>query len=129
MQWQRWVKFRPAAPGKAARPTVYAAGGGRKFAFSFVFLLLLPFFISRVVFTGAGSVLTLTAALARAAFVPGRRGTALGNSGKPNAEVRSPKVERRQGVMFGIVTPVSSSRNCRTEVWSKASLAIQRRSR
>jgi hypothetical protein len=35
-----------AAPGKAARPTVYAAGGGRKFAFSFVFLLLLPFFIS-----------------------------------------------------------------------------------
>jgi hypothetical protein len=26
--------------------TVYAAGGGRKFAFSFVFLLLLPFFIS-----------------------------------------------------------------------------------
>jgi len=35
-----------AAPGKAARPTVYAAGGGRKFAVSFVFLLLLPFFIS-----------------------------------------------------------------------------------
>lgn len=26
--------------------TVYAAGGGRKFAFSFVFLILLPFFIS-----------------------------------------------------------------------------------
>lgn len=34
--------------GPAAKPerTVYAAGGGRKFAFSFVFLLLLPFFIS-----------------------------------------------------------------------------------
>jgi hypothetical protein len=37
----------PAAPpGKPAGPTVYAAGGGRKFAFSFVFLLLLPFFVS-----------------------------------------------------------------------------------
>src|SRR5262245_54762798 len=35
-----------AAPGGQARPTVYAAGGGRKFAFSFVFLLLLPFFVS-----------------------------------------------------------------------------------
>jgi hypothetical protein len=35
-----------AAPGKPARPNVYAAGGGRKFAFSFVFLLLLPFFVS-----------------------------------------------------------------------------------
>lgn len=42
-----------SAPAPAARPnpstsprTVYAAGGGRKFAFSFVFLLLLPFFIS-----------------------------------------------------------------------------------
>ena len=35
-----------AAPGSQGRPTVYAAGGGRKFAFSFVFLLLLPFFIS-----------------------------------------------------------------------------------
>jgi hypothetical protein len=33
-------------PGEQARPSVYAAGGGRKFAFSFVFLLLLPFFIS-----------------------------------------------------------------------------------
>jgi len=34
--------------GPAAKPerTVYAAGGGRKFAFAFVFLLLLPFFIS-----------------------------------------------------------------------------------
>lgn len=34
--------------GPAPQPerTVYAAGGGRKFAFSFVFLLLLPFFIS-----------------------------------------------------------------------------------
>jgi len=28
------------------KPTVYAAGGGRKFAFAFVFLLLLPFFAS-----------------------------------------------------------------------------------
>jgi len=37
-----------AAPATASQParTVYAAGGGRKFAFSFVFLLLLPFFIS-----------------------------------------------------------------------------------
>lgn len=38
-----------AIPAPAAGPssrTVYAAGGGRKFAFSFVFLLLLPFFIS-----------------------------------------------------------------------------------
>jgi hypothetical protein len=35
-----------ASPGQPARPTVYAAGGGRKFAFSFVFLLLLPFFVS-----------------------------------------------------------------------------------
>lgn len=38
-----------ASPTPAARQperTVYAAGGGRKFAFSFVFLLLLPFFIS-----------------------------------------------------------------------------------
>jgi hypothetical protein len=38
----------PALPAPAAKPTrtVYAAGGGRKFAFSFVFLILLPFFIS-----------------------------------------------------------------------------------
>jgi len=35
-------------PAPAAKPTrtVYAAGGGRKLAFSFVFLILLPFFIS-----------------------------------------------------------------------------------
>jgi hypothetical protein len=37
-----------ATPAPAADPdrTVYAAGGGRKVAFSFVFLILLPFFIS-----------------------------------------------------------------------------------
>ena len=37
-----------SVPVRAPKPerTVYAAGGGRKFAFSFVFLLLLPFFIS-----------------------------------------------------------------------------------
>jgi hypothetical protein len=35
-----------AAPAPKPERTVYAAGGGRKFAFSFVFLLLLPFFIS-----------------------------------------------------------------------------------
>ena len=37
-----------SVPARAPKPerTVYAAGGGRKFAFSFVFLLLLPFFIS-----------------------------------------------------------------------------------
>lgn len=34
------------APASPSPRTVYAAGGGRKFAFSFVFLLLLPFFIS-----------------------------------------------------------------------------------
>lgn len=36
----------PAPAGSQPERTVYAAGGGRKFAFSFVFLLLLPFFIS-----------------------------------------------------------------------------------
>jgi hypothetical protein len=36
----------PAPPANSGPRTVYAAGGGRKFAFSFVFLLLLPFFIS-----------------------------------------------------------------------------------
>ncbi len=36
----------PAPAANASPRTVYAAGGGRKFAFSFVFLLLLPFFIS-----------------------------------------------------------------------------------
>jgi hypothetical protein len=35
-----------AAPIKKHERTVYAAGGGRKFAFAFVFLILLPFFIS-----------------------------------------------------------------------------------
>ena len=35
-----------AAPAPKLERTVYAAGGGRKFAFSFVFLILLPFFIS-----------------------------------------------------------------------------------
>src|SRR5436190_14393516 len=35
-----------AAPASKPERTVYAASGGRKFAFSFVFLLLLPFFIS-----------------------------------------------------------------------------------
>ena len=35
-----------AAPAKKPERTVYAAGGGRKFAFAFVFLILLPFFIS-----------------------------------------------------------------------------------
>jgi hypothetical protein len=35
-----------AAPKKKPERTVYAAGGGRKFAFAFVFLILLPFFIS-----------------------------------------------------------------------------------
>jgi hypothetical protein len=35
-----------AAPAKKPERAVYAAGGGRKFAFAFVFLILLPFFIS-----------------------------------------------------------------------------------
>ena len=35
-----------AAPAKQPERTVYAAGGGRKFAFAIVFLILLPFFIS-----------------------------------------------------------------------------------
>ena len=35
-----------AAPAKKPERTVYAAGGGRKFSFAFVFLILLPFFIS-----------------------------------------------------------------------------------
>lgn len=35
-----------AAPAPKSERTVYAAGGGRKFAFSFVFLILLPFLIS-----------------------------------------------------------------------------------
>lgn len=35
-----------AAPAPKPERTVYAAGGGRKFAFSFVFLILLPFLIS-----------------------------------------------------------------------------------
>jgi hypothetical protein len=35
-----------AAPAKKPERSVYAAGGGRKFAFAFVFLILLPFFIS-----------------------------------------------------------------------------------
>jgi hypothetical protein len=35
-----------AAPKKKPERTLYAAGGGRKFAFAFVFLILLPFFIS-----------------------------------------------------------------------------------
>ena len=35
-----------AAPIKKAERTIYAAGGGRKFSFAFVFLILLPFFIS-----------------------------------------------------------------------------------
>ena len=34
------------APASSRERTVYAAGGGRKFAFSFIFLILLPFFIS-----------------------------------------------------------------------------------
>ena len=34
------------APAPSGERTVYAAGGGRKFAFSFIFLILLPFFIS-----------------------------------------------------------------------------------
>ena len=33
-------------PASIRERTVYAAGGGRKFAFSFIFLILLPFFIS-----------------------------------------------------------------------------------
>ena len=36
-----------AAPAKKPERSIYAAGGGRKFAFAFVFLILLPFFISR----------------------------------------------------------------------------------
>jgi hypothetical protein len=46
----------------------------------------------------------------------GRNGTALGNCGNPKADARLPKVDRRHAVMFGIVTPVNSSRNCSTEV-------------
>ncbi len=34
------------APASDRERAVYAAGGGRKFAFSFIFLILLPFFIS-----------------------------------------------------------------------------------
>ena len=45
---RRRLPVRPHSPAPAAEPerTVYAAGGGRKFAFSFIFLILLPFFIS-----------------------------------------------------------------------------------
>ena len=35
-----------SSPDAESRRTVYAASGGRKFAFCFVFLLLLPFFVS-----------------------------------------------------------------------------------
>jgi hypothetical protein len=42
---------------------------------------------------------------------------------KPSAEVRSPNVWRRQSVMFVSCTPVSSSRNWSTDVWSNCSVA------
>jgi hypothetical protein len=41
----------------------------------------------------------------------------------PSAEVRSPNVSRRHALMFVSCTPVSRSRNWRTEVWSNCSLA------
>jgi hypothetical protein len=57
-------------------------------------------------------------------LVSGSRGNGA-FTGKPNADVRSPKVARRQALRLGTVTPVSCSRNCSTEVWSNVSLAIQ----
>src|SRR5205085_8331746 len=38
---------------------------------------------------------------------------------KSNAEVRSPQTLRRQGEMFGSITPKRCSRKRITEVWSK----------
>src|SRR5262249_9465268 len=73
---------------------------------------------------GNGSVVTCSTAAVTMGSVFGSRRTALGNCGIPNAEVRSPKVARRQGVMLGIVTPVSTSRTRSSDVWSKVSLAI-----
>ena len=43
----------------------------------------------------------------------------------PVAGIDGMLVARRQGVMFGMVTPVRRSRNRSTEVWSNVSLAIQ----
>jgi hypothetical protein len=68
-----------AAPIKKHERTVYAAGGGRKFAFAFVFLILLPFFISlppmlfwrlsQGVWTGTFGLLVLAAGFAVIMFL------------------------------------------------------------
>src|SRR5580692_9982850 len=52
-------------------------------------------------------------------LVSGSRGNRLGTV--PSAEVKSPTVCRRHGVMLGLTTPVTRSRSRVTEVWSKVS--------
>jgi peptide/nickel transport system substrate-binding protein len=74
---------------------------------------------------GAGSVATSCSARASWAAVSGRRGGREARRSNWKAEVRSPKVRRRQSVTLAAFTPVKRSRNCSTEVWSKASEATQ----
>src|ERR1700683_1574854 len=59
-------------------------------------------------------------ASASCCFVSGSRGNRpLGQA--PSAEVKSPTVWRRQAVMLGLTTPVTSSSSRVTEVWSNVS--------
>jgi hypothetical protein len=73
----------------------------------------------------AGRVATSCSASQNSPSVCGRCG---GNADvrpllNPSADVKSPNTWRRHGVMFVSWTPVSVSRNWRTDVWSNCSLA------
>ena len=57
--------------------------------------------------------------------MPGRLGAGAASSPKRKADVKSPKVFRRQSLMFGSATPVNFSRKRSDEVWSKGSLQTQ----
>src|ERR1700679_2824970 len=50
--------------------------------------------------------------------VSGSRGGTASATLKLSAEVRSPEIERRQGVRCGLITPKRFSMNWMTEVWS-----------
>lgn len=67
---------------------------------------------------GFGSLIWL-ATMASAWLVSGSSGNgSLFGLAKLNAEVRSPQTARRQGLIFGSMTPKRCSRKRITEVWS-----------
>jgi hypothetical protein len=74
---------------------------------------------------GVGSLDSVSSAIRRSSAVSGSSGIVVSCERKSKQLVKSPAIARRQAEMFGSRTPVHSSRNRSTDVWSKTCESIQ----